>query len=313
MLPKKSFIKTIIFLRKHVQIKVFNFLVGVVGCQVAVVAIDTSKQTITSHKMKNINSYNEIIFSDTGMTVKQSYGIGAGLSFSHNKLGQFSVAPQNETGCVLIKNFSQPSITAGSIQFSQSQRTTNYEFSCTEAGCTLSFDSYKSLEDHVHLGEHQMAMETQTTFDKVRRQWGKYCNSIFVSEKKQLSIQNDENDQNMNVKVPRGWALKQTKTKARFERHVIDYLRSKYQEGELTGRKITPQEVEREMKNIRHENGEKVFRISECLSSSQIASYFARYGKNSAKENQDNPVINDEDLTSVLSAIEENNLMELLS
>ena len=70
---------------------------------------------------------------------------------------------------------------------------------------------------------------------------------------------------------------------------------------------------EREMKNIRHENGEKVFRISECLSSSQIASYFARYGKKSAKENQDNPVINGEDLTSVLSAIGENNLMELLS
>ena len=44
---------------------------------------------------------------------------------------------------------------------------------------------------------------------------------IFVSEKKQLSLQNDENDQNINVKVPRGLALKQTKTKARFERHVI--------------------------------------------------------------------------------------------
>ena len=144
-----------------------------------------------------------------------------------------------------------------------------------------------------------------------QRQWGKYCNDIFVADKNLIAASLEESEQCTTEDVtPEGWALKQVKSRPRFSRHITDYLKGKYQEGELTGRKITPQEVEREMKQLRTEDGQKFFKPSEVLSTSQIASFFARVGRSTSKDSAASGITNDEDLMSVLAAIEEETILQ---
>ena len=144
---------------------------GVVGCQVAVVSIDTTKQSIISHKMKNVNSYNEIGFSDSGMTVRQAYGIGDGLFLSEDRMEKLS-EQQNDTGCLVHQGFTKPQMATGTVKFDSakeaSESQSEYEFSCTEAGCQLKFSSYESLEAHVLLEDHQTTATKETTYDKIR-------------------------------------------------------------------------------------------------------------------------------------------------
>ncbi|KAK3086112.1 hypothetical protein FSP39_013718 [Pinctada imbricata] len=51
---------------------------GVAGCQAAVVAIDSSKQQLTSHKWKDVNKVTDLEIKGTSMTTYRAFGIGTG-------------------------------------------------------------------------------------------------------------------------------------------------------------------------------------------------------------------------------------------
>nr|XP_022310036.1 uncharacterized protein LOC111115550 isoform X2 [Crassostrea virginica] len=91
---------------------------GVVGCQVCVGKIDVSKQVISGHKMKNITLYNEVDFHSSGMTMRQAYGIGPGITFSNDEIKSFSTT-QGETGFDLINDFSVPYAQEGKVHEKQ--------------------------------------------------------------------------------------------------------------------------------------------------------------------------------------------------
>lgn len=51
-------------------------------------------------------------------------------------------------------------------------------------------------------------------------------------------------------------------------------MTKKCNQGESTGFKCEPEEVEREMRSVKNENGERIFHSVDFLSASQIASFF---------------------------------------
>ena len=282
------------------------------GCQVAVAHIDTSKQVILNHKMKNVTTFNDIFFHQDGITVKQAYGIGDGLIFSRQDMLALAYGEeQEETGLLVLNNFSRPTVTQGVIRYKENsnEEQAPVQFSCFENGCLSTFTSYMDLEDHMIIGHHDLENVSESTFDMVRRQWAKCCNEIVISEKKNSAVM-DASDSSAGVCfVQQGWGLKPVRCCPRFPNHVKEYLQMKYSEGEASGRKATPKEIETEMRSLK-KDGKKVFTFQDCLRMSQIASYFSRLG--SRKEPIVAQDMQDEDLEAVLTDLNQSELLDRL-
>ena len=61
-----------------------------------------------------------------------------------------------------------------------------------------------------------------------------------------------------------GWALATRSGNVRFAEHVKSYLTSKFDLGITTGNKLTPKEVEQDMRRARNEKGKSSFQERSC-------------------------------------------------
>lgn len=73
-----------------------------------------------------------------------------------------------------------------------------------------------------------------------------------------------------------GWALRSTKKSSRFNFKQKNYLNEKFKIGEQTGHKTDPEDVARDMRHAKEEDGSRIFTPAEFLSPQQIKSYFSR-------------------------------------
>ncbi|VDI47109.1 Hypothetical predicted protein [Mytilus galloprovincialis] len=91
---------------------------GVAGCQVSTVQIDLSKQKLVSHKIKKINSYNDVQVSEQGLVLRKAYGIGTGNLISFNEMAELSNNKliEHRSGCIVHEAFKVPSTPAGNIK-----------------------------------------------------------------------------------------------------------------------------------------------------------------------------------------------------
>ncbi|CAC5378064.1 unnamed protein product [Mytilus coruscus] len=93
---------------------------------------------------------------------------------------------------------------------------------------------------------------------------------------------------------------------------VKEFLQKTYQNGEVSGRKANPSDVSQHMKSLRKDNGERLFSPNEWLQPSQISSYFARLSI-MPRDQSNNADIIDEDLQSIVQAIEEEEIRNLVT
>ena len=86
-----------------------------------------------------------------------------------------------------------------------------------------------------------------------------------------------------------GWALRSTQagTRTRFSDKQREYLTSKFQIGEVTGRKFDPAAVAKSMMTAKNANGERLFSSSEFLTSQQISGVFSRLASKKKLAGQD--------------------------
>ncbi|CAC5357185.1 unnamed protein product [Mytilus coruscus] len=89
---------------------------GVVGCQVVYVTIDSTKQTLTSHKWKGVNAYTDIKYEENGIRVYRAHGIGTGSFLSHAEIKKLTSSFQEDTKLVVHDDFSLPSKIEGKIK-----------------------------------------------------------------------------------------------------------------------------------------------------------------------------------------------------
>ena len=101
----------------------------------AVASVDTSKQEITSHKMKNITSYNDITFHEDGMTVRQAYDIGKGKLMTKDLHSYANGRTQGDTGLVVVEEFSKPHVIEGRVNCHTIHRVWLFVFIYISQGC----------------------------------------------------------------------------------------------------------------------------------------------------------------------------------
>ncbi|XP_052086597.1 uncharacterized protein LOC127723920 [Mytilus californianus] len=182
---------------------------GVVGCQVAYVTVDSTKQTLTSHKWKGVNAYTDIKYEENVIRVYRAHSIGTGSFLSHAEINKLTSSFQENTKLVVLDDFSLPSkiddkikvqlnaeqdtvVPTQELAVENTETTTVVSipdaqiFSCPETGCVKIYRTFSGLEAHMLFGKHALKLERISTFDEVRIQWASICNEVCVTLKTPL-------------------------------------------------------------------------------------------------------------------------------
>lgn len=254
---------------------------GVKSCRIAVVEIDTAKQSLHHHSWTGIQAMSNFEFSETGIRMWKAYSIGPGKLVRYNRLIK-NGEKQNDTHLKVIEPFAVPRLSSGSMgsarkaitsRDSGSHETDDSEaFTCPQAGCVEHFVTNTELDKHLDIGKHCYQKQEDSTFDTIKRKWAAACTNVRPSY---ISGSSDLQEVDYPTEET-GWALKKARKTTRFSERVRNHLLKLFIEGEETGNKWDPSVVASRLKTTRALDGTKLFQRSDWLSAQQIRSYFSR-------------------------------------
>ena len=286
---------------------------GVAGCQAAVVAIDSTKQQLSSHKWKDVNQVTDIDIKGNSMTAYRAFGIGTGKAID---VTQMASSRQDCSGLVIICAFKKPQREEGVISKPNPNTDPTQCFQCSEDGCVQSFSTFEAYENHMYFEKHTYEMDHGlSSYDRIKLRWAQKCN-LSEEDKESIVLPTTSFDEDHHSSF-QGWALKKERKQVRFKQHVRDFLKSVFMVGENSGKKANPIEVAAQMRTMTDENG-RVFSAQDCLKPSQIISYFSRLSALSKKDSskkEDRTLATEEDeyLNHVLQEIEMQEIKDSLN
>lgn len=270
---------------------------GVKSCRVAAVNVDVSKQVMTDHKWKGIQSLNNFEFLSTGIRVWKAFGVGKAKLFK-NKVLKDMASHQPSTGLCILEPFSDPKEDKGVFKRIRKENrltkkaaenfddtlpndvSTTRGFNCPDVNCIKVFVSNSALDRHLDSGKHMYRAHHESSVDPIKRKWVHTCTSVGTGENGAKDLENStvkERNRAANACAEMGLALKKSKSRGRYSEHLKEYLKKLFLEGEETGRKANPSDVSSAIKSLKTEDGKsKLFERSEWLTAQQVKSYFLR-------------------------------------
>lgn len=148
-------------------------------------------------------------------------------------------------------------------------------FSCPHDGCIRVFLKAGNLEKHMTSEKCTRALEKHSLMDLAKMGYKQELEEGVGIVPTLRAIPGNHSTIDVPT-VNEGWALRSARKAYRFNETQTSYLTAKFQIGQTTGMKVNAEAVAVEMRRARDENGEKLFKVSEFLSTQQIASYFSR-------------------------------------
>lgn len=164
---------------------------------------------------------------------------------------------------------------------------------------------FADLESHMDVGDHtgKIPQSNRNVYDKLRRDWAMQFLTVSdaVSAPAASRGQTSSNKEQCGEpgalradEVPadkglgEGWALHKPRTgKTRFSPKVKEYLTTKFDLGEKTGRKSDPAQVSGDMRTAKNTDGSRLFDRTEWLTKTQVQGFFSRLSSKRRKQSQD--------------------------
>ena len=146
-------------------------------------------------------------------------------------------------------------------------------FSCPEEGCVRVYMRYKNLENHLACGNHKRISDKETFHDKAKILYGERVSSDV---RPVPSLNASVTDVPVDEIHTKGWALAKKRAEVRFSAKQKDYLNRRFNEGETTSAKVDANDVSKQMRYAKDNEGRRMFTFSEFLSPQQIGNYFSR-------------------------------------
>ena len=146
-------------------------------------------------------------------------------------------------------------------------------FYCPVEGCLKTFLRSSILQHHVLTGDHVIHSERENMYERAKQGYAKRLEEGF---KANLTLETKFELYPGQNKLNQGGALKSCKSRSRFSEKQKEFLDEIFKEGERTGVKANPDAVALTMRKARNDQNERLFRVSEVLTSQQVASYFSR-------------------------------------
>ena len=149
-------------------------------------------------------------------------------------------------------------------------------FTCPEQSCTKTFIRYSALERHCEFGAHVRSLERITLQDRAKISYAKNLHEGQTSKQQSLPVCGAPVTNRASDICQMGWALKSSPRKVRFTQEQKNFLDLKYNLGEQTGKKSSGEDVARQMRRARGQDGKRLFAVDDFLTAQQITSYFSR-------------------------------------
>ena len=170
-------------------------------------------------------------------------------------------------------------------------------FMCPKEGCTRGFQRHSSLEKHLTFGKCTKSVERETLIDKAMI---KYAATLQEGESALPTISATiSTAADRSVAPPEGWALRKTKKAYRFNEEQRRYLEARFNIGQESGMKLDSEVVAKEMRRTRGSSGERLFRVSEFLTTQQVASFFSRMAAKTKQQTIPGATTSDPDISAM--------------
>ena len=148
-------------------------------------------------------------------------------------------------------------------------------FPCPEDGCVKSYMTHGRLQQHLMYGKHEFRRaESLSLLDRAKISYAERLEA--GARHSEVTITGSEIHCGSPY-LPEGWACwESAKPRHRFNSKQKRYLEEKFQHGETMRVKANPEDVSKEMRCLRDENGKRIFAVEEFLHPQQICSFFSR-------------------------------------
>ena len=132
----------------------------------------------------------------------------------------------------------------------------------------------------------------QRVYDKLKRGWVEKFSSLTLTEDDSTNAIKRQGSDPFQCNLGQGWALHKPKGGAVcFSEKVRQYLISKFDFVEHSGRKEDPRQVSQDMRKAKGENGERLFSREEWLTKAQIQGFFSRLSSSRRRRAATSPSI----------------------
>ncbi|CAF3349549.1 unnamed protein product [Rotaria sp. Silwood2] len=159
-----------------------------------------------------------------------------------------------------------------------SEKSNSSEFllwDCPVEGCIRQYRRYYDLQSHLDTGKHVLKKVKMPLLDKAKI----IFQTLLENDNQRVPVRLQNfntivnTDGKWNVILSKGWALSSPRTNTRFTESQKQYLIDAYQDGENSGLKSNPETLS--LMPFIKENSQFRFSPEECLTTSQIKSYFS--------------------------------------
>lgn len=244
------------------------------GVTVAVGEVIEGHKTTDVTKIPHFSMYHNFEFLQEGIRVQKAYSVGPGEIVNYDNIIRI---PQGPTSLEIKdgQDFSKIDVTRGLKNKQPTQTNTSELFPCPQEGCSQSFKRFDALQHHLDCGQHGNEIRQESFYDQLRRDWAARFSTLLPENRprpKPLTPSTADASS-----LPMGWALQKPRPGGiRYSEKVRDYLKTRFDAGEQSGRKADPNQVVLDMRNARTAENERLFMREEWLSKGQIQSYFSR-------------------------------------
>ena len=260
------------------------------GTMASVNLLNREKMQLVVNKQENFSSFHNFQNETKGVRVWKTYSIEKRKLVPYKEIFETHQGP---TVMAVVDN--QTFLPVNSVTYRNYKEKPTDEtlddklHECSKPGCSKTFESMEVLEAHMIAGHHDEAVESESVYDKMRRQWAGRFSTVTVddedpvsSEKSQLGLKTSKQQSQLLM----GWALQKSRGgHGRFPPEVTQYLTYLiFDLGEATGQKAEPGQVATDMRKARDESGQRVFSRENWLNSNQVKCFFSRLTAKRRKE-----------------------------
>ena len=250
-----------------------HYAFGVQDPMVCVAEVDTSATTLIGSKVPSFISYHSISFTCKSMRLWCYFGVGEG------KFQPF-LGVQFQPGIKIIKDFSATDKAVAKSkqkQIVRESRILNILLFCQEEGCTTVFTSKIEYEQHNLEGRHIYSAPEKGGMDRVKKS---YASRMKLSSQLHALLYFSSNESEydldsacqissaMSIFKETGWALS-VRSNFRYTCKHKKVLYNIFIEGEIKGKKMSPEQVEKILR--------QKLQVSEYVTSKQITSLFSKW------------------------------------
>ena len=220
------------------------------GSSAAVGEIDSDRKEVKMKRINNFSFFHNFAYEKDGLRLSKAYGVGKGKSIP---LSELILEKHGPVALGEVGNHDFFAIAPRAIKQNRNHSQISSDnkdmlFHFPEQGCCSEFTSSEELQDYVYLGEHSKIEASESLYDSLRRDWAMKFSSFTLESKITLEVTGKVKSEVCKM----GWALQKTRgSGTRFTEKVKEYLSSRFQTGERTGRKADPAQVASEMREAR--------------------------------------------------------------